>query len=109
MSNSLWQQVIGGLFGLGLASALAGLLFSSGDAAALATVVVVLVGALVLMTVLPRVVDFTFGPMKATLGRIEHRQQLLKSEVEAIRVALKGIVTKYEHEYLTMRPIFMID
>jgi hypothetical protein len=32
--------------------------------------------------------------------QIEKGQQLLKSDTNAIRVALKGIVTKYEHEYL---------
>jgi hypothetical protein len=100
MSYSFWQQSIGGLFALALVSALVGLLFSWGNATALTTVVAVLAGALVLVAVLDRVIDFAVGPVKATLGRIEQGQQILESDIRAIRVALKGVVTKYEHEYL---------
>lgn len=67
MSHSFWQQSIGGLFALALVSALVGLLFSWGNATALTTVVAVLAGALVLVAVLDRVIDFAVGPVKATL------------------------------------------
>ena len=37
---------------------------------------------------------------RKNIVHIEEGQQSLKSDTNAIRVALKGIVTKYEHEYL---------
>lgn len=97
-SNSFWQQIIGGLFALAFVSVLVSLLFSWGNATALTTVFVVLTGALVLVGVLPRIVEFTLSLKGVTgkLSKLESNVDKTKEDVEAIRTALRGILTKHE-------------
>ncbi|MFC4121715.1 hypothetical protein [Nonomuraea zeae] len=48
------------------------------------------------------ITDFTIGPggFSARLAAYEERQDSLESEVHALRVALTGLVTKYEWDHL---------
>ena len=55
MSQSTWRYVIGGLFGIAFLAALLGLFFSSVNATVLTTVMVLMAGALVLVSMLPQV------------------------------------------------------
>jgi hypothetical protein len=97
-ARTIPEYLIGGLFALMLISAQLGLLFLPGDRmTAFTTVIALMTAALVLVVVLPRVKEFGFGRLlEAKLDAIAEGQNVLKSDVEEIRLALRGILTKHE-------------
>jgi hypothetical protein len=94
------RYLMQGAFVVTLVATLFGLLVEMGDATALVSVLVIMTGVLVLVEVLPRVAEFAIGPVRGKLVQIERGQQRLRSDVEAIRTALTGIVTTFEIDYL---------
>lgn len=94
------QYLVQAGFGLTLISTLIGVLFLQGETNALLAALGIMTGALILVETLPRIAEFTVGPIKGKLVKVEKGQQMLRSDLEAIRVALTGIVTKFEIDYL---------
>jgi hypothetical protein len=84
MSKSLWQYLLGGLFALILILALLGLMFSWGNSAALATTVVIMVGALILVPVSSRLTEIGFGPsgIVAKVSQLENVIEKTKDQVK---------------------------
>jgi hypothetical protein len=94
------KYLITGAFILTLLVTLVASFFSFAKESALVTVTAIMAGVLILVEVLPRVADFRIGPVKATLNKVEKDQQLLKAEIQAIRVSLALILTTFESDYL---------
>jgi hypothetical protein len=73
MAKLTWQYLLGGLFAAAFVGSLLALFFSASDKTQLTTVVIVMVGALLLVGVLPQLTEFKIGPagIDAKLSRIE--------------------------------------
>jgi predicted membrane channel-forming protein YqfA (hemolysin III family) len=62
MNEFIWRYTIGSLFGIAFLAALFGLFCSHVNATALVTVMVAMAGALVLVSILPHIIEFTISP-----------------------------------------------
>ena len=99
-SRSLLQYLVPGAFTLTLLLTLIASFFSFGKQGALVSVTAIMAGVLVLVEALPRVAEFAIGPVNAKLVKVEEGQQLLKEQIQAIRISLAKILTTFESDYL---------
>ena len=71
----------------------------SGNAGAV-TVIGFLIGGLLILTLSERLLKFTLGPISGEFERITKRIDEQQKMIDALRVAVEGVVTKYEYEKL---------
>jgi hypothetical protein len=95
MSGSAWRHITGALVGTAFLAALFGLFFSTVNQTALVTLMSIMAGALVLVSILHKVKEFTIGPSGVT-GKVEQ----LEAEVDRLNFLVTYLLTKPEREHL---------
>ncbi len=115
MSRFLWQYLLGGIFFLGFAAALFGLLFSSADKTALVTVAAITAGGLLLVAALPQLSEFSIGLKGVTAklaqvqDKVDEQQRLINQLVHYSMSAsifhhLCGIALLHRYNYSNDEP-----
>ena len=102
MTNTVWWHIIGSLFVVGFISSLVVLFWSSGDKAALVTIVGMMSGALLIWFVSPRLTEFEFGPTRVTDKVTQIQKQL---DDQGAKVRQQGQLLERQQEEVPPRPL----
>jgi hypothetical protein len=107
MSGSAWRHITGVLVGIAFLAALGGLFFSTVNQTALVSLLGIMAGALVLVSILHKIMEFSIGPGGVS-GKVEH----LETVVNRLNFLVTYLLTKPEREHLqriASREVFEVN